>query len=247
MSTYPIFVLNLSDQTSRLAQISEQLERFGLGFERVEAIDGRQGLPDEYLPDIDRVGAETYMKRRLSDGEFACALSHRSMYQLIVDRDLPGAVILEDDAGLSDRFGEFMDSRLYLKAPMILFNYSRVSVTRAHWPKIGGVGRLARIMVNPDHATGYSLSHAVAKKLLKRTQPIRSVADWPCPLFHVRAYAVTPRLVTPHEEFAGVSALEVGRRNSLDEMRAEGAKKKTAKRYLSGEYWRTRISIRLDP
>src|SRR5690625_2715287 len=116
---WPIFVISLHDAHERRRSIREQCAELGLEFEFFDAIDGRTGLAPEFEVEIDRGAAEIRHHRPLSDAEFACALSHRRIYQRILERGLPGAVVLEDDAILSRQFALFIGGKGYEQADLI--------------------------------------------------------------------------------------------------------------------------------
>lgn len=91
-------VINLDRSITRWQQIEAQGFRLGLRFCRVPAIC-RATLSPQQL----QAARQHRFKRRLSDGELACALSHRKAMQCFLDSGADYCVILEDDALLSDR------------------------------------------------------------------------------------------------------------------------------------------------
>jgi glycosyl transferase family 25 len=96
-----IFLINLARSKDRLACCRAEFNKAGLSFERVEAIDGvvlTQAQVDEYY----RWQDSDYYKE-LSKGELACYLSHRKVWQKIIDEQLDFAVIFEDDIGVSSQ------------------------------------------------------------------------------------------------------------------------------------------------
>ena len=106
MSGYKILVINLDRSPDRLAAIAAQLEKLGLPFERVAAIDGKT-LSDEYIEEVSpqQIVSKKY-HRALSRAEVACSLSHKKAWQTIVDDDLDFGIVLEDDVELLDNFSE---------------------------------------------------------------------------------------------------------------------------------------------
>lgn len=68
----PILIINLKERTDRWKQISSQLDKAGLPYERVDAI-------------------------RATPGWKGCALSFQKCYQIAKKRKYPWVVILEDD------------------------------------------------------------------------------------------------------------------------------------------------------
>lgn len=85
------FYINLDRRLDRREHIEGQLARIGIAAERVSAT-----TPADIAPD--RIAA---VARTMSPTELACSLSHRKIWQLLLDRGLEGALIIEDDALLS--------------------------------------------------------------------------------------------------------------------------------------------------
>ena len=93
-----VFVISLPDSVNRRDAISQRLGDLMLDFEWIDAVDGRNGLPTAFEEMVDRKAAVSEYGLPLEDVELACALSHIRACQLVVDRRLPHALILEDDA-----------------------------------------------------------------------------------------------------------------------------------------------------
>jgi len=88
----PIFVISLARSVTRREAMERHLSALGLSFECVDAVDG-QTLAPETLATV--TGPE-----KIPIGQVACALSHLSVYQRIVSREIPVACVLEDDGRL---------------------------------------------------------------------------------------------------------------------------------------------------
>jgi len=239
--TFPIFVLTLSGDDERRAALLEKLEALELPYELVFGIDGRKGLPPECEQMIDREGTPACAGRKLSDGEYACALSHRSIYSHIVGQGLPGGIILEDDAILVDGFAEFVRSNDFEKAPLILLDYAfgRALPFRVRKMQSGTLHRCAN---QPTMASAYSISKVTAQRLLSATTPVRTTADWPTSLYHLDAWIAVPRLARHH-------APESGRLSHLDEDRNKLTKTKRMPKVPGttgfGAKFRIRMSVRI--
>jgi len=110
---FPILVVSLHDAKHRRSRIKNMLDGLGLSFSFWDAIDGRKGLSPEYERIIDRnLTYSVYGK--MNDAEYACSLSHASIYDYIVKNNLPGAVVLEDDAIVDKRFKLFVEKKTLL-------------------------------------------------------------------------------------------------------------------------------------
>lgn len=91
-----LYVINLAQRTDRLAHMGRELDRLGLSFERVEAVDTA------------RLVAEGWTNRHLAGGAFGCTLSHREAYRRFLATGEAFAVVLEDDVVFSDDAGPFL-------------------------------------------------------------------------------------------------------------------------------------------
>jgi len=115
----PVFVISLKSDSVRRKHIREQLEKLNFEFEFFDAFIGRDYADNPaYYNEKKALKAEG---RKLRAGEVGCALSHNAVYRLIVERQLPYALILEDDAVLSADLPEVLDVLLpYLQGPHII-------------------------------------------------------------------------------------------------------------------------------
>jgi glycosyl transferase family 25 len=104
MQSTSILVINLDRSPARMQRTREQLEQLGLAFERVPAVEGTALSPAEvhrhYDERLNRRGHHTAM----TPGEIGCYCSHLKAWQLILERRLPHAIILEDDVELGRDF-----------------------------------------------------------------------------------------------------------------------------------------------
>lgn len=216
---WPIFVISLRDSDDRRRDIAGQLQDLGLPFEIVDATDGRQGLTPEQEKLIDRPGTLARLGRRMTDTEYACALSHLGLWQRILESDLPGAVILEDDAILDRPFADFVAAREYDNSPLILLDHERARTWYWTKPMRGPQGiKFMPIVGNADRTTGYTISFRGAAYLVAASFPLQRPADWPCDITPLKPLAVLPQLVDRPEDETG-SAIEASRNLSFSERR----------------------------
>ena len=87
-----IFVINLARSTKRRTCIEQQLSLLNLEYEIVEAVDGSE------LSYTDIMRETRPLNYALSCGEVGCAISHINIYRRIPSKNIPMALILEDDA-----------------------------------------------------------------------------------------------------------------------------------------------------
>lgn len=95
-----IFVINLARSEDRRTRILARLAELGLEAEIFDAVDGSTlPLNDERYNGRCR---RLMFGKDLTSGERGCAYSHLGVYAAILNRGLPFALVLEDDALLKD-------------------------------------------------------------------------------------------------------------------------------------------------
>ena len=103
----PMFVLNLDRAPDRWKYMLTVLDEQGLSAERLPAVDGKNLTDAEMRTQSTQLAA--FLQPR---GVIGCYLSHKRFWQLVVDRNLPEAIIFEDDVRLVDdfkgRLGDFL-------------------------------------------------------------------------------------------------------------------------------------------
>ncbi len=181
MSNYKIFVINLDRSPERLAGMKKQLDAIGVGFERVQAVDGKNLRDDE----IERVSPEHIVSksyhRALSKAEVACSMSHRKAWQKIVDDDLAFGVVLEDDVELLDNFAEVL--RLLESLPTGGWDFIKLFPLRR-----GGEKNISRRFDHMGHTfviyhrfplgfQGQAISRKGARAMLKNLPYVTEPAD----------------------------------------------------------------------
>ncbi|CAM2823937.1 glycosyltransferase family 25 protein [Helicobacter burdigaliensis] len=92
------FIINLEIAKDRREYISSLCEKYGLDYEIIQAVNGRE-LGSDFIQSIsDEEISKKRLGRVLSVGEIGCALSHKKVFLRMFELDLKEAVILEDDA-----------------------------------------------------------------------------------------------------------------------------------------------------
>lgn len=92
----PIYVISLARAVARRREITAHLNKLGLRFELVDAVDGAR-IPAEERRAMQVPG------RDLLPGHLGCYLSHIEAHRRIEEGTAPLALILEDDARLDSR------------------------------------------------------------------------------------------------------------------------------------------------
>jgi len=185
-----VFAISLPRFRQRYAYIKSHLAvRFTGGFEIV-GVDGAE------------IGQNAVANHRLSPGQIGCALSHLEIYRLIGERNLPCALIVEDDAILPRNICQVLNYLIpYCSAEGVVQLYN--------W---GGGGEYSGQMVvrvpgnmvlcYPMRATDlggtstYVIGCAAAKGILAANYPVQVTADnWE--FFFKRGAVKTARILHP--------------------------------------------------
>jgi len=157
-----IFILNLPNAIDRRQFQEKQMSKLGLDYEILKATS------------IHDITNETYAKhfwdwqRPLRNAEVACYLSHRSVWQKIIDNNMP-ALILEDDALISKYTPEILNSINELSsADLIQLEVrGRKKLIKKQGLAILSTHSLYRLYQDRTGAAGYVLWPSGAQKLLE--------------------------------------------------------------------------------
>jgi glycosyl transferase family 25 len=168
----PIFLINLERRPDRLALMQDRLPE--VRFKRIPAVDGRSLRDDE----VARLLAPV-MQYAMSKNEVGCLLSHRAVWQRVVEQQLRFACVLEDDVQCSRDFARFMQNADWLPDRFDLIKIETmlqtVLLSRRTWPAKDRA--LARLRSPHFGTAGYVLSQAGAAKLLELTEAPDRAAD----------------------------------------------------------------------
>jgi glycosyl transferase, family 25 len=175
------YVINLARSPERRAKVTANLDRCGVDYEIVTAIDAQEfGSGD--LRAAGRVAAAFYHKFR--PGEAGCALSHMSVYRKILADGLERALVLEDDiiappelAAIADAVGGCLDG-----AEVALLNFDSqevVQVSRAGAIDLPATRQLvAPLHVRqPESGAAYVITREACARMTERAFPIQTKAD----------------------------------------------------------------------
>jgi GR25 family glycosyltransferase involved in LPS biosynthesis len=230
---WPILILTLPGQEERRSGLIAQLDSIGINYEIFMGADCRNGVPSLFEGYLDRDGMRNDFGRELSDPEIGRALSHILAYQRIVDSQLPGALIFEEDAAIQceETFKKF-----YMRLGDLTGDFWQLSYGYARRWRLG-LGRsrdhglqFERLIHNSGRATGYALSVSAAEYLLGHALPLRCVPDWPCDLMPLRPKAIVPRLVIGDDD-PEKSLLQTSRvKSQVTAKRVRGSRSKSSLR-----------------
>ena len=174
----PTFVISLPDSIERRNVISSRLADLGVEFEWVDAVDGRNGLHPELEEMVDRKNGLSEYGQPLEDAEFACALSHIRACRLVVDRDLPHALILEDDAIPQPDLVPYLAGEFYADTELTSL-YCGSTWVHKNGKKLFGeyTSHLCVPMARTPGMVGYIVSQDAARHIVEEAVPVDREAD----------------------------------------------------------------------
>jgi len=175
---WPIYVISLKRSAQRREASRRALDAIGLPFTFFDAIDGAKLDPAEVARVYDaELNARQY-KRPLSLPEIGCYLSHHALWRRIVEDNLEGAVILEDDfetdatlAKVVEELGSVPPSGALVKL------FSRKAVPGVTVASMQGDRRLIAPNRVPGLTLGYALDRTAAEMLLVNALPFSRPLD----------------------------------------------------------------------
>ena len=173
--SFPVWLINLDSNPERFKSATEQLSKIGLLAERFSAIYGKNLQPDDITACYDAKLNQQKFRRPLSAGEIGCYLSHRALWQRMIDEHIPVALILEDDIDIEPEFVTV------LKKINRLENWDMMKLADDRDGKgeqklaLGDGYELVNFAKVPNCTTGYALTLRGAEKLLSRQRFFRPV------------------------------------------------------------------------
>lgn len=175
-----IFVVSLARATDRRAAMARHLQDMGLSFEITDAVDGR-ALSKTELDKLMNCAEGV----SLSPGDVGCYLSHINIYRQMVDRNIPLALVLEDDASLSPSFAPLLrDGLKNVDFDICFVDSWFVGIEgRIYYDPNDrldlGAGFSACRFAPPPHGThAYLITNAAARTRLSLALPIVESIDW---------------------------------------------------------------------
>jgi len=175
------YVINLARSPERRAKITANLERCGVDYEVVTAIDA-QDFDSADPAAAGKVAHTFYGKFR--PGEAGCALSHMSVYRKILADGLECALVLEDDVIVPTQLPTIADAvARYLEgAEVALLNFDSEEIVQVS--RTGAIRLPAsRQLVAPVHTrqpesgAAYIITREACARMTERAFPIQTKAD----------------------------------------------------------------------
>ena len=163
-----IFVITLENATQRQQSIAARLKELGLSFAFIYGVDGRK-LDMNSHPLYAPLKRRLFYGRDLSNGELGCVLAHKKIYQTMIDNSVRQALVLEDDAILTDELPCVLEGLHEGPQNWDLIRFlgreKNYRSTRPITSIKGTSATFSRQLTIPGGAYGYMLNLKAAKRL----------------------------------------------------------------------------------
>ncbi|PHM70362.1 lipooligosaccharide galactosyltransferase I [Xenorhabdus sp. KJ12.1] len=230
-----IFVINIKSNLDRRLAIQRQADTLSLHIEFIDAVNGAE-LTDCEVSKL----VYDYPNCRLTKGEIGCALSHLFIYEKIIKEKISHALILEDDAILSDNIhnviSEIENIDNIKKPNVYLLNKAEKYVNNR---KVEAKELHIYQAYEASGTYGYLINKIAAKKLLKELKPIKYEADmWGIFKFRhfINVYCIIPHVISTFDLDTLSSSIET-ERSSLKKER-ESYRHKLKKQEPNYQFYR---------
>ena len=171
-----IFVINLDDETERMAAVDSQLCNFGLQYFRISAVDARKQSEAWLTASVNHFRWWCIVGRPIRIGEIGCAMSHYAIYKKMQQDDLKVACVLEDDVILDEKFSaalEFVERNADASRPQVFLLSNHTTGV------IDDNADCHIVACRSDMYTeGYVITRTAAKALLGANIPMQTPCDW---------------------------------------------------------------------
>ncbi len=199
----PVFVISLKTSSDRRESTIKQLEKEGVSFSFVDAVEGRTLSDAEIMNDRSfGVFKSGLYSRFLRKEEIGCTLSHLNILKKIISENIKMACILEDDNNYSPGFMELLsiiENTAQSDDLIFLGHRSECSLTEAH-------GRKRKLLKPPDFyigepiempygSHGYIVTLRAAQILVENAFPVR--VPWDVYLGNSASIGINTQLLQP--------------------------------------------------
>jgi len=218
-----VFVINLARDTTKLEDMTSKLNALNTKFTRFDAVLGKE-VPKKVL----EKELTKWCQNFCPAATVGCALSHKSVWREIVDKNLKSAVIFEDDCVFENSFYETLSKAvadlpadwdiLYLGCVVGCYK-NRAEMSTFDSIFLKALGRDTEPIVVSENlyrptlplaAHAYVLSNKGAKTLLKLIPKVGFHIDTAMATFcdKMQVFAVHPNIVTQDTTTSGMATFK---------------------------------------
>jgi len=236
LNTITVFVVNLKKDKEKKEHMLELCKKFSLNCHFIDAVYGKSLSEEEIRKHYAQEMAIKYTKRKMSRGEIGCLLSHKNIYQKMLDNDLTQALILEDDIEFDEDIIELFE---YIKVfpnnweLILLGHHSRigryVNTKGSIWWKqiLSKKYKLIRPSDVGRGTYGYLINKKGASKLLNTLdQYYKPIDHYTGHDKEINVYAISPAPIRIHTEMSDHHHSMYDRKKDLKRIVTENKSKK---------------------
>jgi glycosyl transferase family 25 len=196
---------------ARWQSMQSQFAAYGLTCERVEAADGGTLTADQRKSVYSDFWFRLFHGRSAGNNEIGCALSHRKIYAMMVERKQDWAIIFEDDALLLPELTQQLteiesETRDFDMVQLYAFREPQ----KLHHKAASGAFTVMTYAGPHGSSAAYGLRLSGANKILRHAK-IRFAVDkwlWAAAISGLSCCAVHPYFVALHEELSQISTID---------------------------------------
>ena len=183
--TIPVYVVSLPNSNRRY---TFDLKHDFINYSYIDAIWGK-----DFSKEIEELNSSNWVKyrykRKISYGEYGCSMSHRKIYNSMIDNNISWALILEDDVefnlnfqkNITDHISDFDENCIYIlgcQEGLPSFDHVVLSEKKCLELETGVVFRkLLKSERYIYRTAAYLISYDVAKRILDFTNDRFCLAD----------------------------------------------------------------------
>lgn len=191
-----VYLINLDRSPDRLAPVAGQLTTFGFDWVRIRAVDGKTLGPPPW-PDFDERGFDRVLGKAPNANELGCYFSHIAAMRAFLADGGDAAIILEDDARLTEQLPHIVDDLLARRDEWDLvklagFHRGLPTTMRA----LPGGHRLVTFLSQHRGSAGYMLTRRAAECYVANLLPMNLPYDHA--LEKAWRFGIRMRGVLPH-------------------------------------------------
>ncbi|WP_252178062.1 glycosyltransferase family 25 protein [Endozoicomonas sp. 4G] len=175
---FPVFVICMEREVDRRIEVAEHLTLKGVNFEFSNAVDGHE-LSNDQKNLYSESQSIKHGGRPLALGEIGCYLSHTSIWQKIVDEQIPCALILESDVVLTQESIECLKNikKSSVSWDLMMMFYRECLPSIWHKTQLTKKSKIVKFTNKSSCTTAYLVTEQGAKKLLKHAYPLYMPVD----------------------------------------------------------------------
>ena len=209
-----VFVISLKN-SKRFHVIKKRLKKLKIKFIKINAINGPGYNKKNKLNRIsDRKKIYKNIGREMSPSEIGAAASHLKTYAYIAKNKIDQAIILEDDAYLSEKICEWIKNKIKSENNEIIgfFAYPGGIIEKKPLRTVLKNIQIHKAKTHIFNSACYTINNFTAKKILKITKgKVIGLPDWP---FSTITDSITLKITIPFMALSndkGVSYLKKSR------------------------------------